>query len=288
MLRRSRRTALKHRGDDKNMKASFPTKYGPWALITGASRGLGAEFARQCAARGLNTILVATNADLLQAQAAAIKKDYGVEVRTIALDLGREDILQEIAPATDSLEIGLLVNNAGVSKVRPFLHHTLDQLVKQLHVNARAGLILAHHFGKKMCERKRGGIIFLSSGSAMFGTAYCANYAGTKAYNLIIAETLWHELGRYGVDVLGFMAGSTKTPGWDANEPKPSRLVKVMDAKSTVAEALQALGRRPSLIAGKSNRLGYFFMGKMVSRRRAISMVGKSMDKLFGPFSDII
>jgi short-subunit dehydrogenase len=270
------------------MRTSFSARYGPWALITGASRGLGAEFARQCAERGLNVILVATNTDLLQAQADSINKDYGVEAKTIVLDLSREDILQEITPVTDSLEIGLLVNNAGMSRVRPFLNHTLDQLVKQLHVNARAGLILAYHFGRKMAERRRGGIIFLSSGSAMFGTAYCANYAGTKAYNLIIAETLWYELGRYGVDVLGFMAGSTKTPGWDANEPKPSRLVKVMDVKTTVAEALQALGKRPSLIAGRSNRLGYFFMGKFIPRASAIRTVSKKMEKMFGPFGDVV
>jgi hypothetical protein len=268
------------------MATSFSSKYGPWALITGASRGLGAEFARQCAERGLNTILVATNADLLQTQADSIKNDYGVEVKTLVLDLSRENILQEITPITDSLEIGLLVNNAGMSKVSPFLNLTIDQLVKQLHVNTRAGLILAHHFGRKMAERGRGGIIFLSSGSAMYGTAYSANYAGTKAYNLIIAESLWYELGRYGVDVLGFMAGSTKTPGWDANAPKPGRFVKVMDVKSSVAEALKALGERPSLIAGRSNRLGYFIMGKIMSRNRAIRIVSGSMDKMFGPFGD--
>ena len=268
--------------------ASFSAKYGPWALITGASRGIGAEFARQLAGRGLNIILIATNADLLQAQADSIKNDCGVEVKTIVLDLSREDILQEITPVTDSLEIGLLVNNAGLSKVAPFLNLTLDQLVKQLHVNVRAGLILAHHFGRRMVERRHGGIIFLSSGSAMSGTAYCANYAGTKAYNLIIAESLWYELGRYGVDVLGFSAGSTKTPGWEANAPKPGRFVKVMDVKPTVAEALKALGKRPSLIAGRSNRLGYFVMGKMMSRERAIRIVSGSMDKMFGPFGDLM
>ncbi|MFA5309725.1 MAG: SDR family NAD(P)-dependent oxidoreductase [Dehalococcoidales bacterium] len=268
------------------MTKSFSSKYGPWALITGASRGLGAEFARQCAGRGLNLVLIATNADLLNAQADAIRKDCGVQVKTIVLDLSREDILPEITPVTDSLEIGLLVNNAGLSTVRPFLHHPLDQLVKQLHVNARAGLMLAHHFGKKMAERRRGGIIFLSSGSALYGTAYCANYAGTKAYNLIVAETLWYELRPHGVDVLGFMAGSTKTPGWDANEPKPCRVVKVMDVKPAVAEALKALGKRPSLIAGKSNRLGYFFLGKLVSRARAIRIVSRPMGKMFGPFDD--
>jgi len=268
------------------MKTSFPERYGPWALITGASRGLGAEFARQCAERGLNVILIATNAALLKERADSIQKDYGVEVRTIALDLSGEDILQEITPVTDSLEIGLLVNNAGFSLVHPFLDSPLDQLEKQLHVNARAGLILAHHFSRKMVERRRGGIIFLSSGSALYGTAYCANYSGTKAYNLIIAESLWHELGRYGVDVLGFMAGSTKTPGWDAGEPKSCRFVKVMDVKSAVAEALNALGKRPSVIAGKSNRLGFFILGKMMSRSQAIRIVSGSINKIFGPFDD--
>ncbi len=268
------------------MKTSFRVKYGPWALITGASRGLGVEFARQCAEQGLNLILIATNEAMLKTRADSIKKNYGVEVKTLALDLSREDILQVITPVTDSLEIGLLVNNAGMSKVCPFLQQNIDQHVKQLHVNAQAGLILSHHFGRKMAERRRGGIIFLSSGSAMFGTAYCANYAGTKAYNLILAETLWYELGQYGVDVLGFMAGSTKTPGWDANNPKPSRLVKIMGVKPAVTEALKALGKRPSLIAGRSNRLGYFFMGKMLSRSRAIRTVSKSMDKMFGPFKD--
>jgi hypothetical protein len=269
------------------MDNSFSSKYGPWALITGASRGLGAEFARQCAERGLNVVLIATNEELLKTQADSIKRNYKVEVKTITLDLSRDNFLQEITPVTDSLEIGLLVNNAGISKVRPFLHHTVDQLTKQLHVNARAGLVLAHDFGKKMAERRRGGIIFLSSASAMFGSAFCANYAGTKAYNLIVAETLWYELRKYGVDVLGFMAGSTKTPGWDANHPKPARFVKVMDVKSTVKEALEALGKRPSLVAGKSNRLGYFLMGRLMTRARAIRIISKSMDKMFGPFEDM-
>ncbi len=266
------------------MTVSFQAKYGPWAFITGASRGMGAEFARRCAERGLNTVLVATNTELLQARADSIIKEYGVAVRTIVLDLSREDFMRAIIPVTDSLEIGLLINNAGLSKVSPFLNLSEDELVKQLHVNARAGLILARHFARKMAERKRGGIIFLSSGSALSGTAYSANYAGTKAYNLILAESLWYELKPYGVDVLGFMAGPTKTTGWDANAPKPDRFVKVMDVKTTVTEALQALGKRPSLIAGKSNRVGYFFMGRMLSRARAIRIVSGSMEKMFGPF----
>jgi short-subunit dehydrogenase len=268
------------------MTTSFFDRYGPWALVTGASRGLGAEFARQLAERGLNIVLVATNAGLLQSKAAELERGHGVQTRTVALDLSREDILTQLAPTTDPLNVGMLVNNAGVSRVRPFLDHSPDQLVHQLHVNARAGLMLAHHYGAKMAERRRGGIIFLSSGSALHGTAYAANYAGTKAYNLIVAESLWYELGEHGVDVLGLMAGPTRTPGWDANKPKPQRLVGVMDTNSTVAEALGALGRRPSVAAGRFNRFGYFVMGTMMSRAGAVRTLGRSMSRIFGPFDE--
>ncbi len=268
------------------MAVSFAHKYGPWALVTGASRGLGAEFARQCAARGLNIVLAAKSAALLEAQAEGIRHDYGVAVKTLALDLGREDIMPEIRAVTDGLEVGLLVNNAGISKISPFLDLSAAYLTQQLHVNVRAGLLLAHHFGGRMAARGRGGIIFLSSASALYGTGYCANYAGTKAYNLILAESLWYELGPYGVDVLGLMAGATKTPGWESNAPRPARFVPVMDARPTVAEALRALGKQPSLIAGGANRLGYWFMGKALPRRRAIRLVSDTMAGIFGPFKD--
>jgi len=265
------------------MTVEFAQKYGPWALVTGASRGLGAEFARQCAERGLNVVLVATNADRLAAQASAIEQAYPVETRTVPLDLAREDFLDEVRPVTDPLRIGLLINNAGISTVGPFLERDTDYLVRQLHVNSRAGLILAHHFGAGMALAGQGGIIFVSSGSALHGTPYAANYAGTKAYNLILAESLWYELGPLGVDVLGFMAGTTDTPGLAANHPKPSRVVPVMDPAATVTEALDALGRRPSRGAGRANRLGYTVMG-LLPRSAAVRTLGRSMSAMFGPF----
>jgi short-subunit dehydrogenase len=266
------------------MTISFADKYGPWALVTGASKGLGTEFAHQCAKRGLNTILVARSGELLDELAGQIKEEYKVEVQTIALDLSRPDILDVITPVTDSLEVGLLINNAGISRVRPFLEHSMEQLLTQLNLNTRAAMILAYHFGHKMAKTRRGGIIFLSSGSAKNGTPFVANYAGTKAYNLILGESLWYELGSKGIDVLGFMPGSTKTPGWDLNKPKVSSMVKVMGASETVTEALDALGKHPSWLAGRVNRIAYFIMDKLMTRSQSIRTVGKSMKSLFGPF----
>jgi short-subunit dehydrogenase len=258
-------------------------KYGPWALVTGASRGIGAEFARQCAEQGLNVILIATNERLLKEQKEFLERSYGVEARIIILDLSREDIMDVIAPATADLEIGLLVCNAGISSVRPFLSQDEHELLRQFHVNARSALILARFYGKLMTQRKRGGIIFLSSASAMNGTAYSANYAGTKAYSLILGESLWYEFKNSGVDVLGFMPGCTRTPGFDQHNPNPGAFIKVMGVRETVSEAFDALGRRPSRIAGRANRWAYFFMGMFLSRKNAINAVSASMKKIFNP-----
>lgn len=258
-------------------------KYGPWALVTGASKGIGAEFTRQLAARGENIVLVASHEEPLLAQSQAIEQRYGVKTRTVTLDLAREDIIEQLTPATADIVIGLLISNAAVSTVGPFLDHPLPYLTRQLDVNSRAGLMLAHHFGGLMASRGRGGIILMSSGSAQHGTPFSANYAATKAFNLILAESLWYELRPLGVDVLGLLAGATRTEGWLENHPKPDRLVPVMDVGPTVAAALRALGRQPSVAPGFINRLGYIAMGLM-TRGRAVKTLGASMDKMFGPF----
>ncbi len=262
---------------------TFKEKYGPWALITGASRGIGAGFARQCAASGLNVVLVATNELLLKEQQHFIESNYRVEAQIVVLDLCREDIVNKLAPATGDKEIGLLVCNAGVATVQTFISQPEEELLRQFHLNARSALMLTRHYAADMVRNKRGGIILVSSASAMNGTAYSANYAGTKAYNLILAESLWYELKNHNVDVLGFMPGCTKTPGFERHDPHPGAFVPVMDVEETVAEALHALGRYPSRIAGLTNRLSYLFMGLFASRRQAIRLVSRSMKNIFNP-----
>jgi short-subunit dehydrogenase len=268
----------------KDDAALFAARYGPWALVTGASRGLGAEFARQLAARGLNLALVARSEDRLKELAHTLEGEYHIIVKVIAIDLSREDLLDPIKRATDSLEIGLLVNNAGLSTVGPFLDMSVDYLLSQFHTNARSGLILARHFGGKMAAHKRGGIIFLSSGSALHGTPFSANYSGAKAYNLMLAEALWAEWRPLGVDVLGFIAGLTRTPGMEANGLKPNLFIPLGRPDRVVRRALQALGKKPSAADGIRNRLGYKFFN-LAPRSFSTSILGKSMNAMFGPFN---
>ena len=265
------------------MFSSFADKYGPWALVTGASQGLGFEFARQVALLGVNVVLVARTASALEARAEELRHECHVDTRVVPLDLA-DDFMPGLVEATRDLEIGLLVSNAGISTVGPFLDRSADYLTRQLLVNNRAGVLLARHFGEQMVRRGRGGVIFLSSGSALHGTPWSANYAGTKAFNLILAESLWYEWKPLGVDVLGFMAGLTRTPGLDANHPQPNRVVPLMDARPAVAEALAALGRRPSVAAGRLNRLGYWFMG-LLPRSMSVRLIGREMESTFGSFA---
>jgi len=135
-----------------------------------------------------------------------------------------------------------------------------------------------------MAASGRGGIIMVSSASAMQGTPYVANYAATKAYNLILAESLWVELRGKGVDVLGFMPGTTRTPGYLESQARTERakMVKVMEPGPTVAEALNALGKRPSHIAGRGNRITFFISGKLMPRRAAIALAARMLDKMYG------
>ena len=265
------------------MRTTFAAKYGPWALVTGASKGLGAEFCRQLAAKGLNLVMVASHEDALMGQSADIEREYGVKTQPVTLDLGSDGFMARLAPLTADLDIGLLVSNAAVSDVGPFLQATPAYLTRQLRVNSLAGVLLARHYGALMTQRQRGGIILMSSGSAQHGTPFSANYAATKAFNLILAESLWYEFKPRGVDVLGVLAGATRTEGWLANSPKPDALVPVMGTAPVVASSLRALGRRPSVAPGVINRLGYAAMGLM-TRQRAVKTLGASMNKMFGPF----
>ena len=264
-------------------ETSFRQQYGPWALVTGAAAGLGCEFAQQLAAKGLHLILVDRDEVPLRQLAAQLAETDAIETKPVTVDLADADFMQVITAAAEGLEVGLLINNAGASLVRLFAQATPAQLQIILDVNTRAPLHLAHHFGQQMLTRRRGGVIFLSSFSAYQGSLLVGTYAATKAFNLILAESLWAEWREQGVNVLGFAPGSTDTPGFREANPQTQRatIVSVMSAADTVAEALAALGKQPSAIAGWRNRLAYFLTVRLLPRRWAIRLVSQNMRQLY-------
>jgi short-subunit dehydrogenase len=263
---------------------TFKSRYGPWALVTGAAWGMGTEFARQIGALGLNLVLVDIRADELAQVAEEVRKSSGVEVKAVVTDLSRLEFIETIRRETEGIEIGLLVSNAAYPPVGLFFEQSLEDKLRMIEVNCRAPLILVHEFGAKMLARKRGGIIMLSSGSALQGVAYVASYAATKAYNLILAESLWDELREHGVDVLGFMPGATRTTGFELSKPhlERSTVAAVSEPKPTVAEALRVLGKTPSWIPGRRNRWSLTLAQRLLPRKQMIKLVGSNMRQWYG------
>lgn len=263
--------------------SSFREKYGPWALVTGGASGIGAEFAAQLAARGLNVALVDVQADMMRTHAAMLRETFGIEASAITIDMARPDLLKKIRRATAMMEIGLLVNNAAWGSVGEFMKTDPEEMLRTVDTNCRAPLALAREFGPAMAGRGRGGIIFLASSSALQGSPVIANYAATKAYNLVLAEALWDEMGRYGVDVLALCPGATDTPAFSKSGAQIANVpgMPFMSPGEVVAEALAALGTRPSIIAGRMNRIASFVMTRLLSRAKAVRYMGQNTRKLY-------
>lgn len=262
---------------------AFLAKYGPWALVAGASEGLGAAFATELAARGVSLVLVARRAQALDDLAATLRTAHGVQVRTVAVDLARADLMEPIREVTEGLEVGLLVYNAAYSEISEFFAQTIEAKLKMLDVNCRAPLILADELGRAMLARRRGGIILMSSLAGFQGSALVSVYAATKAFNTVLGEGLWDELRRQGVDVVPFVAGATTTPNFLKTEPKASGAFAppLMTPASVAIEALDALGGGPRAVAGRANRLALFVMERLLARRKRVEIMGRATRKMY-------
>ena len=259
--------------------SEFREQYGPWALVAGASVGLGAAFATELARRKINLILLARRAEALDALAGRLRGAFGVDVFTVAADLGDASAAAKCEQLAREHEIGLLVYNAAFSKIGPFLDGTLEDHLRTVDVNCRGPVALALALGRPMAARKRGGILLMSSLAGSQGTPLVATYGATKAFNLVLAEGLWDELRGHGVDVLACRAGATRTPGFEASQPQGS--TPLMDPEPVVHAALEHLGHGPSMVPGWLNRLIAFVFARLLPRRLAVSIMGSATRKLY-------
>jgi hypothetical protein len=226
--------------------------YGNWALVTGASAGIGMAFARALAQQGVNLGLVARRGDRLRELADELKKAHGVESRVIEQDLGRDGAAERVAEQVRDLEIGILVNNAGFSNAGRFDRVPVDRHLEMIRVNCMAVTALTHLFLPAMKTRRRGAIIIVGSVAGYQPLALAATYAATKAFDLLLGEALWAENRGTGVDVLVLSPGPVETEfqAVAGEVPHPGAT-----PESVVEAAFAALGKKPSVIAGTLNKV---------------------------------
>lgn len=190
----------------------FKQKYGPWALIIGASEGLGAAFADNCAARGLNVAIAARRQAPLDEVAKGLRDRHGVETRTIVADAGAPNFEDIVRAGVEGLEVGFMIFNAAAEPGGPFLKIRMEDHLNNIQVNCVAPTRLVYWLGAEMVERKRGGIVLVSSTGAFTGIANWASYSAAKSYELLLGESLWDEFRDHGVLATSYLVGSTFTP----------------------------------------------------------------------------
>lgn len=257
---------------------SFLTRYGPWALVTGASDGIGRSFAVALARRGVDLVLVARTREKLESLAQKMTQEHAIECRVVAADLTTAEGLAAVLEATTELEVGLAVCAAGFGTAGPFLDGDLDNELNLLQLNCGATTALSWHFGKRLGMRGQGGLILLSSIVAFQGVPRSAHYAASKAYVQTLAEGLQLEWRDRGIDVLAVAPGPVST-----GFARRSRLnMGKAESPDVVAEqSLKRLRRggtvRPGML---SKLLGYSLaMTPRWGRIRIMGLVMRGMTK---------
>jgi uncharacterized protein len=254
-------------------------RFGPWAVVTGSSSGIGRAIARHLGSCGISVILVARRQERLEAVGAEIAGEFSVDYRVVRADLTEPTFFEPIERATRDLDVGTVVGNAGFASPGELLSLDRDELLRAVRIKVDANLTLVHHFGQRLAARGRGGILLVSSIGGLAGVPYVANTAGVEAYVLNLGEGLHVELERRGVHVTVLMPGPTLTESMAKMGVDPSEMpMKPMTAERCAAEGLAALSRnRATHVAGRMNRL----MAKLMPRSVATRMMGRMIGKTF-------
>ncbi|RZK96402.1 MAG: SDR family NAD(P)-dependent oxidoreductase [Rhodococcus sp. (in: high G+C Gram-positive bacteria)] len=226
-------------------------RFGPWAVIAGGSEGVGASFAEELGRAGINLVLIARKPGPLEETADKVR-GHGIEVRTLALDLLDPDALDRIDAATDDVEVGLLIFNAGANSYgHEFVSGDLAGFQGVIDLNITSQLQLSHHFGARMKDRGRGGIVLVGSLAGYLGSEDQSIYAASKAFGRVFAESLWLELAPFGVHVVELVLGVTRTPAMvraGLNFDLPG--MNVAEPEDVAREGLAHIADGPVWVAG--------------------------------------
>jgi uncharacterized protein len=261
-------------------------RFGQWGMVAGAAEGLGAAFCEELASKGMNIVMVDFNENGMESLAGKLEKTFNIRTKRLVLDLAVSNAPEQCMKAMNDVDCRLLVYNAAYSRVKPFLSSDTAELDLYIGVNARTPLKLVYYFAHKLkASKNSGGILLMSSLAGLWGTRLVATYSGTKAFNLLLAEALSHELKPYRIDVSACCAGATATPGYLGTNPtygfiRPS----VMDPGRVASVALKKLGKKILIVPGFSNKMTYFLLTRILPRSLAAALVNRTMGRTYRDF----
>ncbi len=256
----------------------FKTTYGPWALVAGASEGLGAAFAKALSSRGLNLVLIARRQDKLENLAQDLRNLHSIQIKTYSLDLADFKAAKTLFSQFNE-SIGLLIYNAAYAPIAYFENISEESLEKIVDVNIKTPLLLSKLLSTEMIKKRKGGIVLMSSLAGSQGSPKIATYAASKAFNAILAEGLWKELKQHNIDVLASCAGAISTPGYKKAQ-NAKEAPGTLSAEQVAEDTLNALGKGPTTIPGFTNKLAHFFMNRIFPRKWAISIMDQNTKDL--------
>ena len=257
---------------------SLKDRYGSFALITGASSGIGEEFAKRLASDGMNLILVARRKERLEKVKQEIGITSNVEIILAPLDLLADNFLDELKGFVADKEIGMLINNAGFGYRGEFINSNSVNEANMVKLNCVVPIILTHYFVKQMVDRKKGAIIFLASLVAFQPTPTTTTYAATKAFNGFLSDGLWYELKKHNIDVLSLNPGGTATEFQAVANSTPGPFPRT--TKQVVATAMKSLGKKPSVIDGFYNKV-LVVASRFIPRKLTVLIAGKISESLY-------
>lgn len=238
---------MSHLSASRSALRPLHPKYGTWALVTGASEGIGREFALALAQLGQNLVLVARRQPILEELAQELRQAHDIQVKVSAADLTDAQQTRQVMSDCEGLDLGLLIACAGFGGLGEFIQQDAAHLQAMFDVNCRAVLSLTHHYAQKFAQERRGGIVLMSSLVAFQGVPLQSHYAATKAYIQTLAEGLKLELAPYGVDVIASAPGPVLS---GFAERANMKMGFGASAASVAQGTLQALGRRGTVRPG--------------------------------------
>ena len=262
------------------MEVDLLNRYGSWALITGATSGIGLAIARIAAENGLNIVLVARNEETLEQTAKTLQDDYSITTRTISADLTDPAATQSVVDQVKDLDIGLLVPCAAIELSGYFTDASIEKHLAMTQMDMISPMTLVHHFGALMAEKRKGAILLLSSMSGLMPQPYMAHYGAVKAYIVALGAALYEEMKDSGVDVAVLVPGPTNTPMAAATGIDfKSMGMSIMQPKQVAMIGILALGKRSVVVPGPRNKMMVFMMTRLMPLKLVSGMFKMMMGK---------